>query len=93
MPKRYFKHAVDRNRVKRQVREAYRNNKHILPEGSPLNLAILWLDSKHYPTATVEKKVRNLLQRCAEAMSSKATNAEDNMAINQQATVGNETDK
>ena len=26
--KRRFKHAVDRNRVKRQIREAYRKNKH-----------------------------------------------------------------
>ena len=30
VPKRCFKRAVKRNRVKRQVREAYRKNKHIL---------------------------------------------------------------
>ena len=30
VPKKRFKHAVKRNRVKRQVREAYRLNKHIL---------------------------------------------------------------
>lgn len=29
-PKRNFKRAVDRNRIKRQMREAYRTNKHIL---------------------------------------------------------------
>ena len=28
--KRHLRHAVDRNRVKRQIREAYRKNKHIL---------------------------------------------------------------
>ncbi len=30
VPKRYFKRAVKRNRVKRQLREAYRRNKHLL---------------------------------------------------------------
>ena len=32
VPKKRFKHAVKRNHVKRQVREAYRQNKHILIE-------------------------------------------------------------
>lgn len=32
VPKRNFKSAVNRNRVKRQLREAYRLNKHLLPE-------------------------------------------------------------
>ena len=30
VPKRRFKHAIDRNRVKRQVRETYRKNKQLL---------------------------------------------------------------
>lgn len=71
VPKRCFKHAVDRNRVKRQVREAYRNNKSLLllPEGYRAFLAVIWLDSKHYPSATVTAKVQNLLQRASEALS------------------------
>jgi len=32
VPKKRFKHAVDRNRVKRQVREAYRCHKQLLSD-------------------------------------------------------------
>lgn len=64
--KRHFHHAVDRNRVKRQIREAYRTQKHLLPEGKFLNIAFLWLDNKHYPTEIIKEKVAKLLQRCSE---------------------------
>lgn len=64
--KRRFKHAVDRNRVKRQIREAYRLNKHILQPTHGLCLAFLWLSSEHVPSQTVTQKVVNLLQRVKE---------------------------
>lgn len=68
VPKRCFKHAVDRNRVKRQVREAYRTNLSLLslPEGKIAYLAFIWLDSRHHPSAVVTAKVCNLLQRITE---------------------------
>lgn len=69
VPKRQFKHAVDRNRVKRQVRQAYRTSKDLLrlPEGNTATVAFIWLDSKHYPSSIVTARVRNLLQRITES--------------------------
>ena len=71
VPKRCFKHAVDRNRVKRQVREAYRRHRDLyeLPEGKYLALAFIWLDHQHHDTAEVEDKVVNLLRRMGEKLA------------------------
>ena len=69
VPKRHFKHAVDRNRVKRQLREAFRQNKQMLslPEKTHADIAFVWLDDKHYDTRQVEKRVRKLLVRINES--------------------------
>ena len=73
VPKRYFKRAVKRNRVKRQVREAYRMNKHILTDAIAeqnlkvkVKMCFIWNQDQLYATADVEAKVRNLLMRLAE---------------------------
>ncbi len=72
VPKRNLKHAVDRNRVKRQLREAFRKNKHLLydklPEGQQLTMGFLWLDHVHHASAVVEAKVQNLLRRIGESL-------------------------
>lgn len=70
VPKRCFKHAVDRNKVKRQVREAYRAHRGLLalPDGKSATLAFIWLDSKHHPSDVVCAKVCNLMQRMQEAI-------------------------
>jgi ribonuclease P protein component len=69
VPKKKFKHAVDRNRVKRQVREAYRKNKTLLEstvdEGQMLLIAIIWLSDRHFATNDVEKRVISLLKQMA----------------------------
>jgi len=72
VPKKRFKHAVDRNRVKRQVREAYRHHKQqlydALPADQQLLLAFVWLSDQHISTKEVEKRVCNLLQRMPEKL-------------------------
>lgn len=67
VPKKKFKHAVDRNRVKRQIREAYRKNKSLLEgrvgEEQMLLIAIVWLSDKHFASKEVEKRVISLLKQ------------------------------
>ena len=67
--KKRFHHAVDRNRVKRQIREAYRLQKQMLieqvPDGQTVEIAFIWLSDQHRPSAEVSTKVRHLLERIA----------------------------
>ena len=70
VPKKCFKRAVKRNRVKRQLREAYRRNRELVSEkvetGCSLVMAFIWLDSKLYDTSIVEAKMKNLFKRISE---------------------------
>ncbi|MDF7814674.1 ribonuclease P protein component [Hymenobacter sp. YC55] len=65
--KRNFKRAVDRNNLKRLMREAYRLNKHRLTEvdgGHPIRLlAIIYTGKEKKPFALVEKKLISGLER------------------------------
>jgi len=67
--KRHFRHAVDRNRAKRQLREAWRHHKETLASALPadkcLALAFLWLSDSPQPSAVVERRVCGLVQRIA----------------------------
>ncbi len=72
VPKRCFKRAVKRNRVKRQVREAYRKHKELVA-AYPVALAFIWLDSQLRTTEEVEAKVSNLLKRVGERLQHEET--------------------
>ena len=64
--KRRLHHAVDRNRAKRQLREAWRLNRQIIPQDINLNIAILWLANSPQPTQLIHRKMKNLLYRISE---------------------------
>ena len=70
VPKRHFKHAVDRNRAKRQVREAYRLNKQPLLSSQPtldqrlhFSIAFIWLSNVPQPSPRVTHSVKSILSR------------------------------
>ena len=76
VPKKRFKHAVDRNRVKRQVREAYRLHKQMLHDALPIDkrllVAFVWISDKLMTTGEVERQVCSLLQRMVEFAASRS---------------------
>ncbi len=71
--KRLHKRAVNRNRIKRQLREAYRLHKHLLQlsEGG-LDIAFLWSSPELMGSPKVHAKMQNLLTRIHEAIENPA---------------------
>jgi ribonuclease P protein component len=68
--KRRLRHAVDRNRSKRQMREAYRLQKQILwdvvPDGYSLHVGFIWLPSQLIKSPLIHRTIKNLMLRIGE---------------------------
>ncbi len=61
VPKKRFKHAVDRNRIKRLIREVYRKNKaesyaFVAEKDYAVYLSISYVSSEHLSYDFIEKK-------------------------------------
>ena len=73
VPKKRFHDAVDRNRVKRQIREAYRKQKHALIEKMDereqgLLIAFIYVSAQIESTAYIEKRLARLLDKIDETL-------------------------
>lgn len=68
--KRHFKHAVQRNRVKRQLREAWRNHKFQLDGlDTSYHIAFIWLADELFDTKAVDQRICKLLDRLSNPRS------------------------
>lgn len=73
-PKRNFHHAVDRNRIKRQIREFYRTSSVPLKEtvaksGKGLALAFLFNDNRLWDTGKLTPRLQSAMDKLLENIS------------------------
>tara|TARA_B100001250_G_scaffold400654_1_gene411468 strand:- start:80 stop:451 length:372 start_codon:yes stop_codon:yes gene_type:complete len=68
VPKRNIVKAVDRNFIKRQIRESFRKNKHVILDSlkkssTSLNIAIVYQESSRKPSFIIEEEIKRLFNR------------------------------
>lgn len=62
VPVRNFKKAVNRNTLKRRIREGYRLNKALLPASPALCLAYIYMAKDILPSATIHQAIISSLE-------------------------------
>lgn len=83
VPRKNFKRAVDRNKIKRLVKESYRKNKpafysFLESRGEFCLLAFIYTAHEILPYAEIEKKIIISLQKLAKTIENSGQTREDN---------------
>lgn len=68
VPKRRLRHAVDRVKMRRRIREAYRLNRNLLPAGHALEMAFVYVDNHPARYDDVERAMKRLLEKVARSV-------------------------
>ena len=76
VPKRKFKRAVDRNQIKRKLRETYRKNRHEVQKvaknkNTHISLFLIYLGKDIPSSEIVDDKINVLLKRLTKEISDK----------------------
>lgn len=72
VPKKRLHHAIDRNRTKRQMREAYRLSKQpllaVLPAEQSLAIALIWQSDRLESSSLIATRMAKLISRICESL-------------------------
>jgi ribonuclease P protein component len=84
--KRAFKHAVDRNRIKRQIREIYRQHKHDLyhhleKQHQQGVIAIIYTANVHLSSEDLEIKIKAVLKRLFTELDKQLNNPPPSLSV------------
>ena len=69
-PKRNFKKAVDRNLIRRRIRESYRLNKDILPQRG-IDIFVSYIAKEILEYNLIEEKLKEVLKQIADGAAEK----------------------
>ena len=85
--KRSFKHAVDRNRLRRQIREAYRLNKSDLyrflaEKDQQCILALIYTSHSPMPAENLDSKIKAVIRRLQKEFDKDMNNPSPALSLN-----------